>query len=115
MNPTGPSTPPSDSPAAEPAAPMSLMARLLNVFAVPGEVFEQVRNAPRSIATWLVPAIIFGIVGTVTVFVMFSQPGIIQKMREKQAKSIDKMVSQGKLTRQQADQQMEVGQKVGPI
>ena len=39
-----------EQPATEPVAPMSLWARLLNVFAVPGEVFEDVKRAPHSMS-----------------------------------------------------------------
>src|ERR1041384_6617053 len=115
MNPTEPSTPPSDSPAAEPPAPMSLMARLLNVVAVPGEVFEQVRNAPRSIANWLVPALTFGVAGTAVVLVMLSNPAFTQKMWEQQTKGIEKQVSEGKLTRQQGNERIDMIQKYGPV
>ena len=37
---------------------MSLAARLLNVFATPGDVFDDVKVAPASTANWLVPALL---------------------------------------------------------
>jgi len=43
-----------------PATPkMSLPARLLNVFAVPGEVFEDVKASVFCSSNWLIPALLF--------------------------------------------------------
>lgn len=114
MNPTEPLSPPAPP---EPDAPpeMSLLARLLNVFAVPGEVFEQVRRARGSIANWLVPALAIGVVGIGIILATFSQPAITQKMREKTAREFDKQVESGKLTRQEADRQLAVVEKIQRI
>src|SRR6516162_4011560 len=83
---------------------MSLAGRLMNVFAAPGEVFEEVRIRPPSVANWLVPMLIFAVVGTIGAFIMFSQPAIIQQIHEQQAAAMDKQVKDGKLTQAQADQ-----------
>jgi hypothetical protein len=46
---------------------------------------------------------------------MFSQPAIIQQLREQQNKAIDKQVEAGKMTREQADQALTVMEKfTGP-
>lgn len=89
---------------AEPASPgLSLTARLLNVFADPGEVFESVRASKRTLANWLVPALLLSAVGVLSSFVMFSQPAIVQSVREQQAHAMDDLVKSGKLTEADAE------------
>jgi len=106
---------------AEPAhPPMSLPARLVNVFAVPGDVFEEVKAAHHSVANWLVPVLIACVVGVASVLVVFSQPAIQQKISEKQTAALEKkfgeMVEAGKITRDQADRQLAAMEKfVGPL
>lgn len=106
-------TPPFPPP--QPAAPlpptMSLGARLMNVFAIPGDVFEAVRLRKRSVANWLVPALLTTVVMALMTLVVMSQPAIQQKMREQQEQSLEKMVQAGKLTREQADQQLAMLEK----
>jgi hypothetical protein len=80
---------------------MSLAARLLNVFAVPGEVFGELRISPHAVSNWLVPAIFSAVVGAITVFVMFSQPAIQQQFRDKQTKLIEERTKAGKMTPQE--------------
>jgi len=84
--------------------PTSLAARLLNVFATPGEVFDEVRASRSTVLNWLVPALISSLVGVLSAIVIFSQPAIVQKLHEAQQQGIEKQVQAGKLTRQQADQ-----------
>jgi len=106
-----PPTPPTES---KPPA-MSLSARLLNVFAVPGDVFEEVRATPHAAVNWLVPALIAGVVGAVSAWLMFSQPAIQQQIREKQEHVLEQQVKAGKMTRAQADQALTIAQKfAGP-
>ena len=82
----------------------SIWSRLLNVFAAPREVFEEVKNSPPSTSNWLVPALIYVVVGVISSFVIFSQPAIVQQIRDQQAKVMDQQVKDGKMTQAQADQ-----------
>jgi hypothetical protein len=94
---------------------MSLPARLLNVFAVPGEVFSDVKAAPASTSNWLVPAICSAVIGAIAAIIIFSQPSVIQQIREQQEKVMDQQVKAGKMTQAQADQALAVMEKVtGP-
>lgn len=117
MSEAPPPLPPDVSP--PPATGTSLGARLLNVFAVPGEVFEEVKNSPHRIGNWLFPALLGGLVGAIALIILFSQPPIVQKIQEQQEqaleKSFDKAIKDGKMTQQQADQQKEAMAKfLGP-
>jgi Yip1 domain len=102
---------------AESATPAStsIWAKLFNIFAVPGDVFTEVRAAPASVANWLVPVLISVAVGVATCFIIFSQPNIQQQLREQQAKAMDQQVKAGKMTQAQADQALAISEKfMGP-
>ena len=103
---------------AQPRQPaMSLTARLLNVFAVPGEVFDDVKASVPSISNWLAPAFLYVIVGCVGVWLMYSQPAVQQQMQEMQDQMIQKMVDKGMMTKDVAEKQQAgsaVGMKIGP-
>jgi hypothetical protein len=114
-----PPIPESPAPAAPSEPTMSLAGRLVNVFAVPGEVFEDTRVSRPCAANWLVPALIACVVGIVAAIIMFSQPTIQQQLREQQEKAMkqefDKQVAAGKMTQAQADQTIEMMEKfTGP-
>jgi hypothetical protein len=89
----------------------SLAARLLNVFATPGEVFEEVAATPTAVKNWLVPTLIACVVAVVSIVILFSQPAIQQQIREQQQAAMDKNVKAGKMTQADADKAMEVIQK----
>jgi len=121
-----PSPPPlSPPPVPEPPPPApegprpSLAARLLNVFAVPGEVFGELKTARGSVANWIVPGLLLAVTGAISAIIVMSQPAIQQQIREtiraQQSKAMEKQVQAGKMTRQQADQALEVMDKfMGP-
>jgi hypothetical protein len=93
----------------------SIWARLLNVFAVPGEVFSEVKATPSCVANWLVPAVIMAIVGAVSAIIIFSQPAIVQQVHEQQANAMDKQVKAGKMSQADADKALEIADKfTGP-
>jgi hypothetical protein len=100
-----------DQPGNPPAPTMSLGARLMNVFAIPGDVFAEVRLAAASPANWLVPALLTAFFMAITSAVIMSQPAIKQKVKEQQQRTFDKMVESGKITREQADKQLEMIEK----
>ena len=91
--------------AASPPA-MCFAARLLNVFAIPGEVFAVVKASPVSVWNWLVPALLLTVVGMLTVFVVVSQPTLQRQMHERieqQAKLLEQQVQAGKVKPADAD------------
>jgi hypothetical protein len=99
-----------------PTAPQSsLMGRLVNVYAAPGEVFDQVKASPPSNANWLAPALIFILVGWLGGWLIFSQASIKQQLRDIQEQAIQKQVDKGRLSQKQADSAMQAGEKFGSI
>ena len=95
--------------------PTSLGAKLFNVFATPGEVFAEVKNAPASAANWLVPAIISAVIGVIYVLVIFSQPAIQHQMRDAQDKAMEQRVKDGKMTAAQKEQAEAIMEKFSGV
>jgi len=93
----------------------SLAARLLNVFATPGEVFEEVKAAPVTTSNWLVPTLLAALLGVISSIIIFSQPAIVQQLREQQGKAFDQMVKDGKIKQADADKMEAATEKImGP-
>ena len=99
-----------------PAPASSLAARLTNIFVSPGDVFEEVKVSPPTANNWLVPVLLLAVIGVISTFVIFSQPAMMQQIREQQAKVFDQQVKAGKMTQSQADQAMAMAEKFsGPM
>ncbi len=80
----------------------SLLARLMNVFAVPGQVFEEVKASPMRFANWIVPTLLWVIVSAVATTVLLSQPDIQQKLHDAESKLLDKQTQAGNTTTAEA-------------
>lgn len=78
---------------------MSLGARLMNIFAAPGEVFDALKGQPHAAGNWLVPAILVMVITIVGGAVLFSQDSINQQISE----MIDKQMEKAGATGPQAD------------
>ena len=103
----------------EPNAPQpaatSLISRLMNVFAMPGEVFAEVKAAPPTTTNWLVPVLLHCIVGAIAAIILMSQPAILQGIREQQEAQIQKKVQAGKMSQADADKALAIMEKfTGP-
>ena len=94
---------------------MSLGGRLLNVFAAPGDVFDEVKTAKDSAANWLVPALILILVSWAAAVVIFSQDSIKHQLTEITDRAVQKQVDTGHLTEQQAEQARLAGAKWASI
>src|SRR5213592_5030134 len=90
-----------------PKQPSSLLGRLTNVYAAPGEVFDEIKAAPASVTNWLVPVLLGCLVGILYTMVAFSQENVLHSIREMQEtrvrKQFQKQVDAGKMSREQAD------------
>lgn len=90
---------------------MSLAGRLFNVFATPGDVFDEVRAAPETTANWLVPALILIVLSWAAAALIFSQPSIKQQLSELTEQAIQRQIDSAHLSEQQADQARAMGEK----
>lgn len=94
---------------------MSLGARLFNVLATPGEVFDQIKSAKVSAANWVLPALIMIVVSWLGAWLVFSQDSIKQQVREITDQAIEKQIQKSHMSEQQAEQARAVGAKFGNI
>jgi len=95
--------------------PSSLISRLVNIYAAPGDVFDEIRTSKPSTANWLVPLLLTCLVGVIYAFAVFSQENILHSMRDAQDKAMQQRVDAGKMTREQADQALAVSEQfMGP-
>lgn len=84
------------------AAPTSVWARMFNVLASPGEVFEEVKASPPCAANWVLPTLLCALVSAVAMWLVYSQPALQQQQDEASARVIQRMVEKGKLKPEQA-------------
>ncbi len=87
-----------------PVPPTSLISRLFNIFATPGEVFEEMKASPVAFTNWLVPLAILCVAAIISTIAIFSQPAVVHQMREQQDKVFEQQIAKGKMSQQQADQ-----------
>ena len=115
MEPT-PQTHEPASAAPQPPA-MSLGGRLLNVFATPADVFQEVKTSSVSQANWLVPAVILLLVGWTALWLVFSQDSINHQLSEITDQAIQKQIDSGRLSEREAERLHDAADKwagVGP-
>jgi hypothetical protein len=102
------SEPPPEPP---PPPTQSLGSRLFNVFATPGEVFQEVKSAKPSAANWVVPAVILILVSWVATWLIFSQESIKHQMSEMTDRAIQQQIEKSHMSDQQAEQARAMGEK----
>ena len=90
---------------------MSLGGRMLNVFATPGDVFQEVRTASASTANWLVPAVILLLVSWTAGWLILSQDTIRHQLSDITDQAIQKQVERAHMSEQQAEQARAMGEK----
>jgi hypothetical protein len=99
-------------PAPVPPRPASpLFARLLNVFAIPGHVFEEVRVSRHSVGNWVIPTLLCCVVLAVSGYVVLSTPTMqknVAGLRERQATTLGEAVKAGKITQAEVDQSLKI-------
>jgi hypothetical protein len=94
------------------APPTSLTGRLFNVFATPGEVFDEVKRAPVVSANWLVPAILFILVGWIGVTVIFSQPALKQQLVEMVEKPVRQQLERSSIPKEKLEDTIQTTMKI---
>jgi Yip1 domain len=82
----------------------SLASRMMNVFASPGEAFDEVKGGANSAANSMVPVLLLIVAGIIFVLVAFSQPAVQQQMTEAREKALSEKVKKGEMTQAQKDQ-----------
>src|SRR5262245_56352727 len=93
----------------------SLFSRLMNIFAAPGEVYEEVKNGPARTGNWLAPTLTLIVVSWIGVEIIFSQDAIKQQLNDLQAREVEKQIEKGKFTKAQAEQARAAAERFGGI
>lgn len=87
--------------------PSGFATRAANVFSSPTELFTEVGALPVQASSWALPLIISVIVTALVTFMIFNNATLRDQIQEQQRVEIQKMVDNGKLTQDQANQALE--------
>jgi len=93
--------------------PMTFAEKLTNIFASPGELFENVRLTQRTTSNWLIPWAIFVLVAILMGQLMIQNASLADQLGATIRKGFDQQVQEGKMSQDQADQVYETFAKPG--
>jgi hypothetical protein len=88
---------------------------MFNVFAAPGEVFDEVKASPPGVGNWLGPALVVILISWLGAWLIFSQDSIQQQLRDITDQAIEQQIAKAKMPPEQAEQARQVGAKYGSI
>jgi hypothetical protein len=88
---------------------------MLNVFAVPGDAFQEVAASAPSVANWLTPAVLLILVSWVGTWLVFSQESFQHQLADYTDQAIQKRLDKAHVPKEQAEQAREMGQKIARI
>jgi hypothetical protein len=108
---------------------MSLGDRFVNLFASPGELFQNVRTSPPTHTNWILPLVLLVVVTIAMTQVLLHNPSLVDQlttmMRDGMKKGVEQAIRDGKITEEQAEAQFEmfrpgsmlflISSTVGPI
>src|SRR5205807_1368030 len=109
------SAPISEPPAPAKPAAMSLTGRLMNIFAVPGDVFDQVKAAPPSTGNWLVPALLLIVLSWLGSGLVMSQDSFKHQVSDIAEKAIQKQLDKMHLPKEQVEKMRPTMEKYAVI
>ena len=93
---------------AEQPRPMPFTEKLTNIFASPGELFENVRTTGPTTGNWLIPWVIFVVVAIAMSQLVVNNLSLMDQLRATIREKFDQPVQEGKMTEEQADQAYEL-------
>lgn len=79
--------------------------KLAGVLSEPKNTFEKTAKFPLKTIDWLLPVLVLLIISGITSIITLSNPEIKYTIQQQQAEAIDKMVKEGQLSEEQAEQQ----------
>lgn len=97
----------------EQAKPMTFSEKLTNIFASPGELFENVRLTGRTASNWVIPWIIFVVVAIIMGQLLVHNASLADQLGAIIKKGLDKQVQEGKMPQDRAEQVYEDFAKPG--
>lgn len=96
-----------------PKAQGSIVSRFFNIFVAPSDVFAEVRDSEPNFWNWLMPVMTFATVGGAAILLVFTQPNVLQQVKELQAKAIQEKIAKGELPKEAAQKVEEFNEKMG--
>ncbi len=91
-------------------AELSHSDKMIGIFSEPAKTYESISRFPLRTIDWILPVVILFAVIVVTQFLLMSNKEIhfqiVEKQMSKMQQNFDKMVAEGKISRDQADQQL---------
>jgi hypothetical protein len=96
-----------------PPTSATLGDRMMNVFVSPGEAFTGLAEAPSKTALWLIPFLIFIILGIGVTYLFYANETLRDQIVETQRMAMGEAVKDGKMTQAQADRAIEGMENVG--
>ncbi len=98
-------------PVEAPAKPMPFTEKLTNVFAAPGELFDNVRDTPPTASNWLIPLILFVVVAVLMQQIIMHNATLVDQLKvqmtQKMEKQFEESIKAGRMTAEQADRARE--------
>lgn len=85
--------------------------KLVGVFSEPGKTFASIAKSGAVSSDWIIPIITLIAVSILSIIVLFSNPAIKMQMKQQRDKQMQELVDQGRITQEQADQQIENSEK----
>jgi hypothetical protein len=102
-------------PPTEEVTPMSFSDKLINVFASPGELFDNVRRTEKTASNWVIPMLLLMVVTIAVGQIIVHNPSLSDQLGETIKKGIEKNVQEGKMTQERADQAYEQFARPGAL
>ncbi len=97
----------SDEPEEPVEAELSHTDKLVGVISEPGVTFEKTSKFPTKTIDWLLPLVLLIVLSIASQFILFSNSEIKYQFAQKQGEAVQKAVTEGKITQEQADKQMQ--------
>ncbi len=83
---------------------MTFIDKAAGVFYEPSRVFESIKSTGAKFADWFVPVLILAILGSLSGYVAYSNPDLRYQTMQIMEQSLNKRVTEGKMTAEQAQQ-----------
>jgi hypothetical protein len=81
--------------------------KLVGVISEPGETFEKTSKFPPRTVDWLLPLVLIIVFSIASQFILFNNAEIKYQFTQKQSEALQKAVTEGKVTQEQADKQIQ--------
>lgn len=93
----------------------SLGTRIVNVFSSPAEAFDGLATMESKTRLWLIPMLVAMLLAVTFSFVIANNEVLKGQIAETQAKRMQQLVDEGKITQEQADRQQEAMESMGTL